>query len=180
MFAFQPEPQTLNPEPQLLTNESPVMKMKGGKQVHYESGPNMTPLVDIVMVILIFLMLAGSFGGESAFLVSKQAIKKSGGNGRPLKPGEVPDTPIEIRVDNSRDGLGFIATGTGLAPTGSAEQIRTWMNTKRVMFNNSGTPTSKLLVTISPSRAVKYRYLIAVYQAALQAEFEKVAFTTSH
>ena len=40
------------------------MKMKGAKQVHYESGPNMIPLVDVVMVILIFLMLAGTFGGD--------------------------------------------------------------------------------------------------------------------
>jgi biopolymer transport protein ExbD len=156
------------------------MKMKGAKQVHYESGPNMTPLVDVVMVILIFLMLAGSFGGDSNFMVSKQAIKKSGGQGRPLKPGEVPDTPIEVRVDNSRDGLGFIATGTGLAPTTSADQIRTWLTSQRMKFNAAGTKTDKLLVTISPSRSVKYRYLIDVYQAALQANYEKVAFTTSH
>ena len=156
------------------------MKMKGAKQVHYDSGPNMTPLVDIVMVILIFLMLAGSFGGESQFMVSKQAIKKSGGTGRPLRPGEVPDTPIEIRVDNSRDGLGFIATGTGLAPTTSADQIRGWLNGQRLKFNAAGTQTNKLLVTIAPSRAVKYRYLIDVYQAALQAQIEKIAFTTSH
>ena len=92
------------------------MKMKGAKQVHYDSGPNMTPLVDVVMVILIFLMLAGSFGGDSNFMVSKQAIKKSGGQGRPLKPGEVPDTPIEVRVDNSRDGLGFIAPAPAWPP----------------------------------------------------------------
>ena len=72
------------------------MRLKGAKQVHYDSGPNMTPLVDVVMVILIFLMLAGSFGGETTFLVSKQGIKKSGGTGRPLKPGEVPDTPLGI------------------------------------------------------------------------------------
>lgn len=156
------------------------MKMKGAKQVHYDSGPNMTPLVDVVMVILIFLMLAGSFGGDSTFLLSKQAIKKSGGAKAQLKPGEVPDTPIEIRVDNSRDGLGFIATGTGLAPTTSADQIRNWFAGKRAQMLNAGNKNDKLLVTISPSRLVKYHYLIDVYQAALQAGFEKVAFTTSH
>lgn len=156
------------------------MKMKGAKQVHYDSGPNMTPLVDVVMVILIFLMLAGSFGGDSSFLLSKQAIKKSGGAKAQLKPGEVPDTPIEIRVDNSRDGLGFIATGTGLKPTTSADQIRSWFAGKRTQMLNAGNKNDKLLVTISPSRLVKYHYLIDVYQAALQAGFEKVAFTTSH
>ena len=156
------------------------MKMKGASRSTIDSGPNMTPLVDVVMVILIFLMLAGSFGGDSSFLLSKQAIKKSGGAKAQLKPGEVPDTPIEIRVDNSRDGLGFIATGTGLAPTTSADQIRNWFAGKRAQMLNAGNKNDKLLVTISPSRLVKYHYLIDVYQAALQAGFEKVAFTTSH
>jgi biopolymer transport protein ExbD len=32
------------------------MKLNSSKKGHYESGPNMTPLVDVVMVILIFLM----------------------------------------------------------------------------------------------------------------------------
>jgi len=140
----------------------------------------MTPLVDIVMVILIFLMLAGNFGGGSQFLVSKQAIKKSGGTGKPLKPGEVPDTPIEIRVDNSRDGLGFIATGTGLQPTASADQVAGWLARKKKELVAAGNSPDKLLITISPSRTVKYRYLIAIYQAAMQAEFQKIAFTTSH
>jgi biopolymer transport protein ExbD len=156
------------------------MKMKGAKQVHYDSGPNMTPLVDVVMVILIFLMLAGSFGGDSSFLLTKPAKNKSGGGKAPLKPGEVPDTPIEIRVDNSRDGLGFIATGTGLPPTTSSEKVYSWFVQKHGELLAAGNRNDKLLVTISPSRLVKYHYLIDVYQAALQAKFEKVAFTTSH
>ena len=157
------------------------MKMKGAKQVHYDSGPNMTPLVDIVMVILIFLMLAGNFGGESSFLVSKQVIKKSGGNGRPLKPGEVPDTPIEIRVGPAGKGEpGFTATGTGLEPTSSPDHVRDWLSSERRKLIAAGNKPDHLLVTISPRADVKYRYLIQVYQAALEAEFEKVAFTTSH
>jgi biopolymer transport protein ExbD len=156
------------------------MKIQGAKKVHYDSGPNMTPLVDVVMVILIFLMLAGSFGGASNFLLSKQGIKKSGGEHRPLKPGEVPDTPLEIRVDNSRDGLGFIATGTGMQPTNRAADVDKWLQRKKLEFNAAGTPTDKLLVTISPSKAVKYQHLIAIYQAAMKAEYPKIAFTTSH
>ena len=156
------------------------MKMKGAKQVHYDAGPNMTPLVDVVMVILIFLMLAGSFGGDTSFLLSKQAIKKSGGGKAPLKPGEVPDTPLEIRVDNSRDGLGFIAAGSDLSPTPSAEKVQAWFNKKHHDLLAAGNHNDKLVVTISPSRLVKYHYLIDVYQAALRAGFEKVAFTTSH
>src|SRR5690348_11548772 len=160
------------------------MKVSGAKQVHYDSGPNMTPLVDIVMVILIFLMLAGSFGGTSRFLVSKQAIKKSGGINRPLQPGEVPDTPLEIRVANLRGpngrAEGFIATGTGLSTTHRIEDVVRWFETKRAGFLAAGNKNDKILVTIAPTGDVQYQYLIAVYQAALQAGYEKVAFTTSH
>jgi biopolymer transport protein ExbD len=155
------------------------MKVKGAKQVHYDSGPNMTPLVDVVMVILIFLMLAGSFGGTAHFLISKQGIKSSGGHGRPLKPGEIPDINLDIHVDNAHDGVGFVAQGNGFT-TGDAEKLKEMLSGKREQFNNSGTPTSQLQVVLYPGRRVKYEYLIAIYQAALQAKFEKVAFATSH
>ena len=42
------------------------------------SGPNMTPLVDVVMVILIFLMLAGSFGATEHYIVSSMPVGPKG------------------------------------------------------------------------------------------------------
>src|SRR5205809_671221 len=57
------------------------MKIRGAKKIHYDSGPNMTPLVDIVMVILIFLMLAGSFAGAEHYLVSNVPFSKQGAGG---------------------------------------------------------------------------------------------------
>ena len=38
------------------------MRIRGAKQVHYDSGPNMTPLIDIVMVLIIFFMLVAKIG----------------------------------------------------------------------------------------------------------------------
>ena len=46
------------------------MKMKSAQKIHYDAGPNMTPLVDIVMVILIFLMLTGTFTAGMHYLQS--------------------------------------------------------------------------------------------------------------
>ena len=63
------------------------MKIKGAKKVHYDSGPNMTPLVDVVMVILIFLMLAGSFAGAEHYLVSNVPFSKQGAGGGTPPPG---------------------------------------------------------------------------------------------
>src|SRR5215208_4178825 len=54
------------------------MRLKGAKQVHYDSGPNMTPLVDVVMVILIFLMLAGSFGSTEHYMIGSADVRAAG------------------------------------------------------------------------------------------------------
>lgn len=156
------------------------MKISGAKKIHYDSGPNMTPLVDVVMVILIFLMLAGSFGGASHFLISKQGIKASGGHGRPLKPGEIPDVNLEIRVDNSSDGTGFVAQGTGFQPTGSAANLQSELEARRQAMINAGTAAGQIQVVLFPGRSVKYSSLVAIYQAAMRAHFEKIAFATSH
>ncbi len=139
----------------------------------------MTPLVDVVMVILIFLMLAGSFGGVSHFLISKQGIKASGG-GKPLRPGEIPDVNLEIRVDNSSDGTGFVAQGTGFQPTGSAEVLEQALEARRQAMIATGTPATQITVVLFPGRSVHYSSLIAIYQAALRAKFEKIAFALSH
>src|SRR5215212_5500861 len=75
------------------------MKLNVGQKIHYDAGPNMTPLVDIVMVILIFLMLTGSFVGSEHFLVSNLPISQAGVGAVAPPPGFIPDEPIEIRVD---------------------------------------------------------------------------------
>jgi biopolymer transport protein ExbD len=161
------------------------MKMKGAKAVHYDSGPNMTPLVDVVMVILIFLMLAGTFGGTTQFLLSKQGLHKKGSSAAKADPNKPVDTPVEIHVDNipdpsSPDGGGFRAQGTGIKPTNSGETLRQELAAKLEQFKAAGTSPDQLEIVLYPGRNVKYRNLIEVYQAALQANYTKVAFATSH
>ncbi|MCS7034356.1 MAG: biopolymer transporter ExbD, partial [Phycisphaerae bacterium] len=75
------------------------MKLSVGKKVSYESGPNMTPLVDIVMVLLIFLMIAGTFAGQERYLVSTVPLRQTGAGGATPPPGGFPrDEPLEIHV----------------------------------------------------------------------------------
>src|SRR5215213_4965659 len=108
------------------------MKIKGAKQVHYDSGPNMTPLVDVVMVILIFLMLAGSFEKGGWFLQSQMPIKKEGGAGAPPDPSKIPDEPMEIRVDNS--GEGFVARVGDVTVRGDRALLKAKLEEKRAAF----------------------------------------------
>lgn len=152
------------------------MRLRGAQSVHYDSGPNMTPLVDVVMVILIFLMLAGSFGGAEHFLVSTTPVTKTGtGQNKSLVPDEVQYT---ITVDSPSPDR-FIARAGDLS-TNDLTALTAALSRKRREFNAAGTATDKVQVIIAPGRNVWYEYLIDVYQAALQAQFTKVSFQQAH
>ena len=154
------------------------MKLRGAKQVHYDSGPNMTPLVDVVMVILIFLMMTGSFTQGGWFLQSSVPIKSKGGAQADVAPGFVPDEPLEVRIDNSADGFRVLAGD--IRSTGDREQLRLALEQKLKQFQAAGSSKEKIQVVLMPGRNVKYENIVAVYEAALRAGFTKVGFATSH
>jgi biopolymer transport protein ExbD len=154
------------------------MKIQGAKKVHYESGPNMTPLVDVVMVILIFLMLAGSFVGAEHFLASSLPATESGTAAAGVSEGIVPDEPLDIRVDSPTPDR-FVVTA-GKIRTSDLDALTQQLTRMRQQLNAVGKETDDIQVKISPGRNVKYKFLISVYEAALRAQFTKVAFGTSH
>jgi biopolymer transport protein ExbD len=154
------------------------MRIQGAKKIHYDSGPNMTPLVDVVMVILIFLMLAGSFVGAEHFLISNLPLSQSGAGGVQLPPGYIPDEPIDIRVDSPTPDT-FLATA-GRIQTGDIQKLTGQLKGMRLALNQTGKDDDHIQVKIGPGKNVKYRFLVQVYEAALNAGYKKVAFATSH
>ena len=90
------------------------MKVSGAKQVHYDSGPNMTPLVDVVMVILIFLMLAGNFGTNEHYMISKTPMHATGGGRVEVDPTKVAQQVIEVWIQPNGD-FRFQKQGGGTA-----------------------------------------------------------------
>lgn len=154
------------------------MKIRGAKSVHYDSGPNMTPLVDVVMVLLIFLMLAGTFTGTEHFLVSTLPYTKAGGGRTAPPPGGFPeDVPLEIRVDTTSGRDGFVAR-VGQYQSNNEQKLQADLVQMRQQFAAQlGKGTDKIQIKISPGANVKYEHLIKVYEAALRAEFTKIGFT---
>lgn len=163
------------------------MKLKNGQKIHYDAGPNMTPLVDIVMVILIFLMLTGTFAVGEHFLQSNIPLTQKG-VGAAGPSNVVPDEPLEIRVDSfTRAGADgtlqdvWVAQAGGGAPIqNSRAQLKAKLSAMRENFNKANTPTDKIQIVINPGRNTKYKHLVEAYQAALEAEFTKVGFSKAH
>jgi len=154
------------------------MKLQTGKKIHYDSGPNMTAMVDIVMVILIFLMLAGSFVQAQHFLISNMPLSQSGAGEAKLPPGFIPDEPLDIRVDSPSPDR-FVATA-GQIRTSDAAVLTAALHTMRLNLNKAGKTDEQIQVKIGPGKNVKYRFLVEVYEAALNAGYHKIAFATSH
>jgi biopolymer transport protein ExbD len=163
------------------------MKMRSAEKVHYDSGPNMTPLVDVVMVILIFLMLTGTFAAGEHFLVSTSSLKGKSAN-TAQKDQKLPDeTNLEIRVDSfARPGPDGAPQDIWSASAGrvrvenNRDQLTLQLNKMREEFASAATPVDKIQVVINPGRQTKYKHLIEVYQAAMEAKFTKIGFSTAH
>jgi biopolymer transport protein ExbD len=149
------------------------MKISAAKQVHYESGPNMTPLVDVVMVILIFLMLAGSFGSGEHYMLSSTAAAVEG-------PGGPPPTryvaPSRIDVSVNREG-GVRVPWQSAVITSDADLVAA-LGTR---FDNlrATTAAKDIELVIKPDGQAEWDKLASVYDAGLRAKFERVTFAAA-
>ena len=140
-----------------------------------DSGPNMTPLVDVVMVILIFLMLAGSF--VTGRFLKAQAV---GSTASPAPVTTMPATqPLDVFVDQSGVNDGFVARFGDETVHGDRDLLMRKLAGRRAGFESVGTAAEDVQVVIRPSPHVPYEQVAHVYEAALRAKFVKVAFATS-
>jgi biopolymer transport protein ExbD len=147
--------------------------------VRYDAGPNMTPLVDVVMVILVFVMLTATFNVGRILPGPKLGLLP------PLTPTPVqmPKTDVlELDVTTRGGGGGGYAVRVGdhaFAGAGDAGALLAHLRAKRMAFEAVGAPAADAQVVVRPQRGVAYRDVIAVYEAALRSGFVKVGFAPS-
>jgi biopolymer transport protein ExbD len=148
---------------------------KKNKKVHYESGPDMTSLVDVMFVLLIFLMMVGKFGGDKKYLVSDMPIS-TGGVGAPPPDNYVPQEPITVSVSAAMENYrAFI----GNFSTGNDEELAQELAKKRTQMVAAGRKAEEIQVFIKPGSKVQYGSVVRVQAAVLKAGFLKVGFQTS-
>lgn len=133
-------------------------------------GPNMTPMVDIVMVILIFFMASAAFLGNEWFL--KAAIPFEAGRGKsPDKPNDplaLPPTRTDILLDTDHDGRTVVTLGAALLRA-SIDEFVSYIARFR---NDKG--AGEIEVVIRPTRRVPYADVVRVHSACDDVGIYKV------
>jgi biopolymer transport protein ExbD len=137
----------------------------------------MTPLVDVVMVILIFLMLAGSFGTTEHFLASKTPIHAKGGSNQAPPADFVPPTILDVRVDDQGNFTltgQYAQGGNRLEVMYKPDQLKDALERRKAQFGAAD--TDKVEVVLRPGSNTKWEALAPLYDAALRSKYEKVSF----
>ncbi|MFM9957236.1 MAG: ExbD/TolR family protein [Phycisphaerales bacterium] len=141
-----------------------------GWTMHF--GPNMTPMVDVVMVILVFFMASAAFVGDDWFLRAGvvEPTRVNAAAAAPAKPQAPPDPlaqRIEVLLDRSPTGETLVTAFELVKAPIEAFVART-----RTLPR--GPASSRLELIVRPASAVVYQDVVRVHEACYAAGIEKV------
>jgi len=141
------------------------LRARGALQRHQERfGPNMTPMIDIVLVILIFFMAGAAFLGQEWFI--KSELLTRGTNATATDPLQLPPTRITLRIFLGADGTPLVGMGDGAY---TLEQFAA-----RISEFAKGTKTEEIAVLVEPEGPVTYEHVVRVHEACIAAGIERV------
>lgn len=133
-------------------------------------GPNMTPMVDVVMVILIFFMAGTTILGPEWFLGAQVEQDQSAAQGNEPSERDEPDDPFaldlpptRVRVALVRDADGTRVHGLNLSG-GTIEDLERRLDELR----QSGAIES-LEIVVQPAGGTPYQDVIRAYEACVRA-----------
>ncbi|MBL0920675.1 MAG: biopolymer transporter ExbD [Phycisphaerales bacterium] len=137
-------------------------------------GPNMTPMVDIVMVILIFFMAGSAFIGPEWFLDVGMAAgtRAAPPEDAPTPSMELPPARMVVRL-HAGPGGATVATGLGLegAPLEALEA--------RVREYVRAGGADRIRLVVEPARNTPYQDVIRVYNLCLTSGAPDVSLAKS-
>jgi len=141
------------------------------------TGPNMTPMVDIVMCILIFFMLGSTFLAPELYLTNNMPAVP-GGQSR--EPGTEPIPPVRVSIVVSRHGDATWVSAFGrqfrLAPATEASRKQDLTDLAAAFQDRHSQITGDVQYILAPHRNVPYADVISVYDSCIKANMPKVAF----
>lgn len=138
--------------------------------------PNLTPVVNVAMVVLVVFMLTASFIEPQAYMQSSVALLEQGGTSN-FDPDWTPPTPLPILVNMDASVPSQFSATVGGQMSQDATSLTALLTEKRIAFESGGTSLAEVQVEISPQRQVIWQHLITVYEAAQRAGFTNITFT---
>ncbi len=140
------------------------------------AGPDLTPVVNIAMVVLVVFMLTASFVEPQLYMQSRVALMEKGGRSQ-LPPDWTPPTALPILVNMDLAVPGSFFASVGLDQAGDLQSLQDILRARYETFRQAGTDLEQVQVEISPQSHVIWQHLITVYEAAQRAGFSNITFT---
>src|SRR4051812_46439089 len=147
------------------------------KKTAVHVGPNMTPMVDVVMCILIFFMLGSSLAMPDLFLKSNTAISKVG-LGTEQSTQELPSVRMNIKLQRQGAETWVSAFDSPLMKMDKVDDPDQ-TNSQSVFARLSERRTTisdDVQVLIVPEKSVPYQDVITIYDFCTKLKFKQVAF----
>lgn len=144
-----------------------------GWTLHF--GPNMTPMVDVVMVILVFFMASAAFMGDDWFLRAGVVESPKAGPASASAAAPTPPDPLAQRLDVLLD-----RGSSGETLVTAFELVKAPLDSfaARARALPKGGATSKIEIIVKPVAAVPYQDVVRVHEACYAAGIEKVGLGT--
>ena len=150
--------------------EGKMIQQRGGEKKR-TGVPNMTPMVDVVMCILIFFMLGSSFFVPEWMIRQSVPVEKGVGMEQPGMPA------VRGRIVMEKGGGGetwvrvFGEKALGIEGDRAALEA--------LIARKGAEISPEMQVVICPQGNVRYQDLIWVYEWCLKAQMRKVGFATA-
>lgn len=133
--------------------------------------PNLAPMVDVVMVILVFFMLGSSLVISEGVLPTELPSQAGPGGGAPVTI--VPT--IRMQLEALPDGQGCrIIVEDMLLPDNAYDVLSSFLRDK---IAAGADPAGRILIGADP--AVEYQAVISAMDACIQAGFSNIQFSVN-
>ncbi|GAG44226.1 unnamed protein product, partial [marine sediment metagenome] len=134
--------------------------------------PNLAPMVDVIMVILVFFLLGASLELATEGVLQTELDPRSGpGQGTPIEI--IPAVKIALEEVAGGQGCNIYIVGKPL-PGNTFEHLYGFLEQRRLAGADTANP-----VIVAAQPGVRWRFVIKTMDVAIRAGFTNVQFTVS-